>query len=92
MCRILCGFLGVKRYKTNPRAAIFVDFCFYNLIFAMEDAKFDNYEKTSAFFSIMMRAYEQATDPAEGFPSMETNYEFFKTKVSCLSCESAVCE
>lgn len=87
--RILCGFLGVKRYKTNPRAAIYVDFCFYNLIFAMEEAKFDNYEKTSAFFSIMLQAYEEATDPANGFPTMEKNYEFFKTKILQHSVEDA---
>ena len=43
--------LNVRRYASNPRAAIFVDFCFHNLMWAKEDANFD-VAQTSAFFSI----------------------------------------
>ena len=79
-CRILCSFLCIKRYKSNPRAAIFVDFCFYNLIFAIEEAKFENHEKTSAFFSIMMLAYEEATDPKKVDMRKEISFHFFYKK------------
>ena len=55
--------MGIKRYASNPRAAIFADFCFHNLIWARDDAGFDA-EQSSAFFSIMLRVFDSATSPA----------------------------
>ena len=59
----LCELLGITRYATNPRAAIFADFCFHNLAWARDDAGFDA-EQSSAFFSIMRRVFDAATSPA----------------------------
>ena len=59
----LCELLGITRYASNPRAAIFADFCFHNLIWARDDAGFD-VEQSSAFFSIMRRVFDSATSPA----------------------------
>jgi hypothetical protein len=78
----LCKFLGIKRYKSNARAAIFVDFCFLNLVYCTEQANYDN-EKTSAFFSIMKQIFEEATEKDETgeLVGMEASFKSFKVLI-----------
>ena len=55
---LLNEIMGVKHYDDNPRSAILVDFCMYNLVFCDEEGF--SVEKKSALFSIMKRVFEHA--------------------------------
>jgi hypothetical protein len=74
--KLLCKFLSIKRYTLNTRAAIFVDFCFLNLMYAHNEAqpRFTE-EKTSCFFSIMKQVFEDATSTQ---CAIEDSYTKFK--------------
>ena len=71
--RLTAESLNVKYYANNPRSAIMVDFCYFNLMFAKENDFTD--EQTSGFYSIMMKVFISAVD--DGLSSTNA-FDLFK--------------
>ncbi|KAF0714181.1 Aste57867_4003 [Aphanomyces stellatus] len=71
----LCDILHVVHYAENPRSRAWIDFCFYNFMFAKEDAGFDA-EKLALFFAIMVKVFDHATTAP--LPSLADNYALLK--------------
>ena len=76
--RILSDHLGVSHYDSNSRSAIFVDFCYYNLIFSHYEEGFSD-EKTSVLFAMMKRVFERATSRLS--ETLTDSFEVFKEMV-----------
>ncbi|RHY24910.1 hypothetical protein DYB32_008632 [Aphanomyces invadans] len=60
----LCELLHVEHYADNPRSRAYVDFCFYNFMFAKDEAGFSA-EKLALFFAIMAQVFDHATSAQE---------------------------
>ncbi|GMH47507.1 hypothetical protein TrRE_jg9318 [Triparma retinervis] len=80
--RLTAESLNVKHYSNNPRSAIMVDFCYFNIMFAKENEFTD--QQTSAFYSIMLKVFVSAVD--NGFSSTEA-FDLFKKLILTHSIE-----
>ncbi|CAK4684696.1 hypothetical protein AeMF1_010850 [Aphanomyces euteiches] len=71
----LCSFLHVEHYDDNPRSRAWIDFFFYHVLFAKEEARFSA-EKLGLFIAIMHKVFDHGTTPP--LPTLVDNYGLLK--------------
>ncbi|ETV76570.1 hypothetical protein H257_09569 [Aphanomyces astaci] len=83
----LCDVLHVEHYADNPRSRVYVDFCFYNFMFAKEDAGFSA-AQLALFLAITTSVFDHATTMTsvsnaenKSPPTLADNYAVFKQLV-----------